>query len=127
MSTRKKNLIPFISNGKSENSSEGTVADYGKIGTLDYRVYTRGVIHISDGTLTFKKNPDLLEEELNDCKINELKENEEIVITGSGDNADLIIKLIDGDAVLSLRQKEYGIIYKLRSLISSGKTKKNSK
>ncbi len=118
--------IPFVSKGKGKSTpQDGTIADHGKIGNLDYEVFTRGVLHIKDGKgLCFKKDPEIFEEELEKIDFSQVSEGQEMVIVGSGDNDDLIMTVKDDEIVLSLRRKEFSIIRKLRDLISLGKKNK---
>lgn len=126
---RSKKTLSFVSKGQtgSTKDPDGLVADHGKIGNLNYKVYTRGVIHITDGKLTFKKDPDLFEEELENIDFDAMLDGDEHVIEGSGDNDNLAMSIKDGDLVLSLRKKEFGIVQKLRKLICDGKKNKSKK
>lgn len=122
-----KKTLSFVSKGQmgANKDSDGILADHGKIGNLDYKVYSRGVIHITDRILIFKKDPDIFEEKLEEINFKGLSDGDEKVIEGSGDNDDLVITLKDGELELSLRKKEFGILRKLRGLICSGKKNKS--
>lgn len=121
-----KKMIPFVSKGKgTATPQDGTIADHGKIGSLSYEVYTRGVLHIKDNKgLVFKKDPEIFEEELEKIDFGKVSEGQELVIVGSGDNDDLILTVKDDEIQLSLRKKEFSIVRKLRDLISLGKKNK---
>ena len=124
MANKAPKVLSFVSKGAKakENNEDGTVVDHGKIGNLDYSVLSRGVIHITDGKQTFKKDPDLFEEKLEELDFTKITEGTPFTIEGSGDNADLIFSLKDGDIHLSLKAKEFGIVRKLRDIISRGKS-----
>jgi hypothetical protein len=129
MTTKKqsKKTLTFVSKGQtgSTDDPDGLVADHGKIGNLNYKVYSRGVIHITDGKLTFKKDPDIFEEKLEEINFEDMSDGDEKIINGSGDNDNLVMALKEGELEISLRKKEFGIIRKLRGLIRNGKKNKS--
>lgn len=116
-------IIPFKSKGKRRSlKKEGSVVDHGTIGGLKYDVYKRGVIHIKDDvSKCFKKDIDQFEVCLESFNFENLTEDAEFVIEGSGDNEDLIFKKKDGDIVLSLRKKSFSVIDKLKRIINKAK------
>lgn len=125
MKRKKSNIIPFISKGpRKAKKDSGDILDHGKIGELNYEVYSRGVLHIFDKDLKFKKDCVVFEDELDKLDLENLAEGEETFLEGSGDNDDLIFKKKDGDIQLLLRKKEFGMIEKLRGILKKGKKKK---
>jgi len=130
MSQRKTNkLIPFARGNSSKTTgdpAEGVIVERGTIGdggSLHWEVFSIGTIHIDDGPLTFKKDCDLFEDELNTVP-DDLSDGEEHVIPGSGDNDDLVISCIQGKYLLSVRKRGLGIISKLREVISKARCHK---
>ncbi len=122
MAKKVEKVLPFLqSEGSGENTSDGKILDKGTIGKLKYEHYQRGVIHIHNGYLRFKKNCDDFEDELNQLNLKNLVEGEHLVISGSGDNDDLIFEKKDGEIVLELQRKEFGVIKTLRKVIKKAK------
>ena len=124
---KKNNIIGFISKG--EKKGKESAIDHGKIGSLDYELYQRGVIHIydkKDSKFRFKKIPTLFEGAIDGLHLEKLKDGEETFIEGSGDNPNLIFKKKDGDIELLLRKKEYGTISKLRNILKKAIGKKKT-
>jgi len=127
MKKKKKNnnLIGFISKG--EKKGKDTALDHGKIGDLDYELHARGCVHIFDKDgLRFKKDALLFEGSLDTLNLDTLKDGEETLIEGSGDNPDLILKKKDGDIILSLRKKGYSTINKLKDILKKVTKKKKA-
>ncbi len=123
---KKKNVLEFKSKRKvSKKSREQNVVEEGKISGLTYKVFKRGVVHITDGKLLFKKDCDLFEDAINELDLNSLKEDDVKKIPGSGDNDTLIFTCKDGDIVISLERPEFSMMAKLKSIIGiAKKTKK---
>ena len=119
----KGELIPFKSKGPKTKNKENIV-DHGQIGELNYEVYARGVLHIFDKKLKFKKDCAMFDVELDKLDFEKLKESQEYLITGSGDNDDLAFKKENGDIKLILKAKEFEIITKLKNIIGIRKNKK---
>ena len=115
-----KNIIPFKS---SKTSSQDTKldddsVDSGKLGGMDYVVYKRGVIHISDAEgCLFKKDIEIFSEEIEKLNFNKLKIGECYTLPGSGDNDDLIFTMGDTDVEISLKKKGFKTLEKLKSLL----------
>jgi len=122
--------IPFLSKKKTEKDEEGgIVVDKGQLDNLEYRVYSRGVIHILDGQgNVFKKDPDIFEDELNKAlaDIRKLEKGKRIVISGSGDNDNLIFESSSGKVSIKLESKKLNIIEKLKNIIGIGKDYKQT-
>ena len=122
---KKNNVIGFVSKGQKKDGE--SALDHGKIGSLDYELHARGSIHIIDkNNNRFKKDPILFEEALDNLDLDSIRDGEETLIEGSGDNPNLIFTKKDGDIKLSLRKKEYGTISKLRNLLRRAKGKKKA-
>jgi len=123
--TPKNKIIAFK---QSNGPSPSDIIESGEIGDLNYAIYKRGVIHIFDkkNERLFKKDPDVFEQEITKLKLNELTEGQTVSIQGSGDNDDLVFKCLKGDIVISLEKKEYGMVNKLKQLISKAKVRKNN-
>lgn len=119
----KGELIPFKSKGPKIRDKENIV-DHGQIGDLSYEVYARGVVHIFDKKLRFKKDCTLFDQELDELDFEKLKEGQEYLITGSGDNDDLTFKKENGDIKIILKVKEFEIINKLKNILGMRKNKK---
>lgn len=121
-----KKVLAFISHGPKSKSDDGVVIDHGDIDKLYYEVYKRGaekgspilVLHIFDSKKTrFKKDADLFEIELDKIDFLSMKNDEMKIIKGSGDNADLVLKMKNGDICLSLNAKGLTMINKLKDIL----------
>ena len=122
-----KKVLEFQSRGgKILGNKNGKVVDHGKIGTLEYQMMQRGVVHITDGQLTFKKDPDLFEDEIDKIDFDKMKDGDEKIVEGSGDNPNLVFRCRGDDIKLMLRKKEFKTITMLRKLLSKAKNEKAS-
>ena len=117
-------VVPFKSKGRKLINKDGTVIDHGKIGTLKYEVYQRGVIHIFDKNRKFKKAMDVFEDEINELDFDNLKDGKSIVLKGSGDNDHLIFTRKNGDLDITLKKRMFNTLEKLKDILSSGRSKK---
>ena len=118
-------IIPFVSEGtKKTKRGEGQIVEHGKLGKLDFEVYRRGVIHIFDKKFIFKKDCVAFEDAIDELNLSTLKDGEEVMIQGSGDNDNLVFKHVDGDIEISLREKSFNMISKLKRILNRGKKKK---
>ena len=112
-------MIPFVSKGKkTTKKDDGKILDHGKIGNLDYEIYSRNVIHIFDKKLKFKKTMDSFEEEMNSHDFEKLKEGEQIIMRGSGDNDHLVFERKNGDLEISLKKRTFNTLEKLKDILS---------
>ena len=122
-----QNVIPFKSLGskKGSNSTRSNIIDHGNIGSLEYEVFSRGVIHIIDkkSKLTFKKSCSLFEDDLEKISFDKMSAGDTRVLLGSGDNCDLIFTSNGEDIKLSLKKKEFSVITNLKNLLKKGKGK----
>lgn len=117
-------IIPLcIRSEGPKQSIDEDILDHGSIGDLHYEINHRQVIHISDKKGHFKKDADSFEEALNKLDLESLQEGESLTITGSGDNDDLVFTMKEGDLKLSLAKKGFGVVEKLRGLISKSRKK----
>lgn len=122
-------VIPFIRGDGSSpaDDAEGGLVESGTIGdggSLHWEVFACGTIHIDDGGLSFRKDCDLFEEALDQVP-DDLSENEEYVIEGSGDNDDLVFTCMQGKYRLSVRKRGLGIMSKLREVIGKARGHKS--
>lgn len=108
-------VVPFKKQPAKDES--GVVIETGTLGNTSYKIYKRGVIHIYDGKLTFKKNMDEFEKVLNAIDFDEIQDGDTHVIKGSGDNDNLVFTRKDGDFVISLEKRGFDTIQKLRGLL----------
>lgn len=121
----KKTVIPFIckKNTKSAKKEDSSILEQGDFGSLKYTVYKRGVIHITDGKLTFKKDPDIFQDFVRNTNFSKSKK---VTIPGSGDNADLILTSNGDDFKATLNKKEFKLISKMKDIIKKGLCAKRS-
>jgi len=121
---KNKNILNF--KGKSEDKkipANGDILNQGKFGKLDYVLYKRGNIHITDGKLTFKKDADTFEDTIEELELNNMTDGERKVIEGAGDNPNLVFTC-DGDNItMKLENKGYPLVEKLMNVLGM-KTKK---
>lgn len=123
----KKKVLDFKPKRKiTRKAKVEKVVDEGTLGELKYKVFTRGVIHISDkkDKHLFKKDCSLFEDLITELDLNSLKEDESKKIPGSGDNDTLVFTCVDGDVVISLEKPEFNMITKLKGLLNKGKKNK---
>jgi len=113
-----KSVPPFDIKSKGPKESlDGSIIEHGDMGSLNYEIYSRGVIHIFNKTLRFKKDLELFEEIILNTDFNRLKYPH--IIEGSGDNADLIFSRKNKEITLSLRAKKriYNGIERLKAIV----------
>ena len=118
-------ILPFISKGAKTRKKE-EIKDHGKLGTLSYEVFRRGVIHIFDGDLTFKKDAALFEDALDAIDFDAMADGESHTIKGSGDNDNLVFRKERGVMDILLKKRGHDKIDKLKSILSRGKKKEAS-
>lgn len=120
----KSKIIPFKGKTKkSQNNEDGNIIDSGDFGKLKYKVFSRGVIHITGNNLAFKKNIDSFEQAIDDLDLEGLSEGEEKIINGSGDNDHLVFVKKNGDIEISLKKRQYEVIDKLKNMLSKNRRK----
>ncbi|MBE3085862.1 MAG: hypothetical protein IMZ64_06560 [Bacteroidetes bacterium] len=126
--------IPFIKPNQSpggpaldskgpKKSSDGKIVDHGTLAELDYEIYERGVIHIFNKDLQFKKDIYIFEEEIRRIKFDQMSDGEVKEIKGSGDNDHLILTKENGDVKISLKKREFEVLNMLKSILNKGKQK----
>ena len=119
-------LVPFGGSNKESKAAtkNPNISDSGVFGNLKFEVYDKWrTIHLIEGKKVFKKDADIFEDEFEKIDFNAMKEDEEIKIEGSGDNADLIIKIKEGDPELRLENKQMPGIRKLKEILQKSKEK----
>jgi hypothetical protein len=126
-----KKVIPFIQHGQqagipslssmgSKKSLDGKILDHGTLGKLNYEVYERGVIHIFDKDLRFKKDIYIFEDDLKKIDFEKLSGGEQHLINGSGDNDHLVFTKENGDIKISLKRREFEALGLLKSILTKG-------
>jgi hypothetical protein len=115
-----KKLIPFIQPKGKKESTDGEIIDHGDLGSLEYEVYKRGVIHIFGDGKKFKKDMALFEDDLNQLDFGKMKEGDDLTLRGSGDNADIVFTLSNGDISITLKEKGFPTLEKLKNILKSG-------
>lgn len=128
LSSSQGKVLPFIDGGKSKVAKmpkTDQILDQGQIGPLAYQINALGVIHMEHEGLHFKKDISMFEDELNKLELHKLKDGEELVVKGSGDNDDLVFLKKQGDIEVLLRVKPFETIEKLKKILGhySKKTK----
>lgn len=116
-------VLAFLPKGSKATAE---IFEEGKLGSLDYQVFKRGVIHISNKGLLFKKDIEVFEGEVTGLELNKLKDGEEKRIPGSGDNDDLVFTCKNGDIVPTLEAKQYSVMSKIKGIIFRGKKQKET-
>lgn len=112
-------VMPFKTKRAQDN-----VTDSGAFGPLKYEIYDKWrTIHLIDGNKVFKKDCDCFESQIDKSGIDSLKEGESVTIEGSGDNANLIITLKDGELAMRLEDKVRSLTQKLQSILDRSKKK----
>jgi hypothetical protein len=118
-------MVPFAGIKRKEDTG---VTDSGEFGNLKFEVYDKWqTIHLieKDGKKEkiFKKNCDLFEDAFDEIDFDSMSEGDTAKIEGSGDNADLIITIKDGDVSMHLENKKMPGLKKFFDLIARSKKK----
>lgn len=121
----KEKFLPFKG---AKNKSKSGITDSGEFGGLKFEVYDKWhTIHLIEPgkkkDIVFKKDCDAFEDEFEDIDYDAMSEGDSTKIEGSGDNADLIITVKDGDIVMHLEKKEMPTITKFKNLLTAAKKK----
>ena len=119
----RKNILSFKGKGKTSETPKVDILDKSKFGKLDYTLYRKGSIHITDGKLTFKKDPDIFEDQVEELDLNNMTNGERKVIEGSGDNPNLVFTCNGDNISMKLETKGYPLVDKLMGVLGM-KTKK---
>ena len=120
-----KKLLPFA--GLRSKNKSG-ITDSGEFGNLKFEVYDKWhTIHLiekdSKKDIVFKKDCDAFEDEFEDIDFDSMSEGDATKIEGSGDNADLIITVKDGDIEMHLERKEMPTLKRFKNLLTAAKEK----
>jgi hypothetical protein len=115
--------VPVLFSMGPKPSKDGKIIDHGVLGSLEYEIYERGVIHIFDKSMRFKKDIYIFEDEIKKAKIDNMDDGEEYEIKGSGDNDHLVFSKIDGDIKISLKKKGFEALNTLKNILNKGKQK----
>jgi hypothetical protein len=131
-----KKLIPFLSSKQKgptpagapglssmgpKKSDDGKIVDHGNLGNLNYEIYERGVIHIYDSNLRFKKDIYMFEDELKRLNLEKMSDGGEVMIKGSGDNDHLVFSKESGEIKISLKKSEFEVMDTLKNILNKGK------
>lgn len=120
-------MIPFEGKEKEtavQDISDSQVTDSGDFGNLKFKIYGKwNTIHIEEGDKVFKKDCHIFEELFERLDTDTMKEGSEYTIPGSGDNADLIITIKDGEPVLRVEEKKIPGLVKLKKMLQNTKDK----
>lgn len=110
--------------GKTTPANE-IVVDHGSLGKgVEYEIYKRGVIHVFNKDLCFKKDIDQFEDCLDKMTFEKLGEGESLTMEGSGDNDHLVFTVKDGELQVSLSKRGFAVINKLKSILNRGRNLK---
>ena len=123
---KQKKILEFVPKNKTRKTpAKKDVEEEGKLGKLNYTVFKRGVIHLTNSskTLLFKKDCELFETEIDKMNLNDLKDEDVRKMSGSGDNDNLLFTCVKGDLVMSLEKREYGLLKKLKGILKKGAKK----
>lgn len=126
---KKRNpLIPFKSSSKKKKSADGEIVMNGDLGKLKFSVYKRGTVHVTDGTLTFKKNIDQFDDEIEkveSMKVSEWEKKKIHRLNGAGDTDNLIFEFneLTDDIDVYLKKREHRTIEKLKNILSKARVK----
>ena len=134
-----KKILPFLNKKKSsgkdpgapiplnsmgpKKSDDGKIVDHGTLSDLEYEIYERGVIHIFDKDLRFKKDIHAFEDEVKGHDFQVMQEGDCFTIFGSGDNDHLTFTRENGDFKISLKKRNFEAIGLLQSILKKGKQK----
>ena len=106
-----------------KKSNDGKIVDHGNLGDLSYEIFERGVIHIFDKSLKFKKDIYAFEGEVKGHDFQIMQDGDCFTIFGSGDNDHITFNKENGDFKISLRKRDFEAIGLLQSIIKKGKQK----
>lgn len=123
-----RKIIP-IKTKKRKPVPQGSIIEEGSLSNLKYRVFKRGNIHIfnsarissggySAETLLFKKDCEIFEKEVDNLRLNELKDGESKRIEGCGDNDTIIFSCKKGDIEITLEKRAYSMLSKLKRILT---------
>ena len=128
-----KKVIPFTKQDKNpvvaldskgpKPSLDGKIVDHGSLGDLNYEVFARGVIHIYDHYLRFKKDIYIFEDELRKLDFDNLSDGKSLTIQGSGDNDHLVFTKDNSDIKITLAKRDFNAISLLKDIIARGNKK----
>ena len=116
--TSKKSIIPFKGKGP-KTTDDGDIIEHGEIGDLKFSVYKRGVIHIAedDSSLVFKKDIETFDVELGNIDFEKIKNGQEFVMKGSGENDHLVFYSHKDEIKLKLQSRSLVVIEKLKTIL----------
>lgn len=116
MDKKKKNIINLPVKSKPKETG---VLKEGIIGDLQYKVFDRGNIQLTDGVHTFRKDCKMLDELLGRTNYKDIKEGGSFEIPGAGDTDPLILTKEKDDIVLSLGNGIPPTILKLKNILGA--------
>lgn len=92
--------------------------EMGTIGGLEYKIFNRGNIHLTDGVDTFRKDCKVFIEELKKLDYKKLDQWNELKINGAWGTDPLIITKTDNDVCFSLGNKIPKLITRLVEILN---------
>lgn len=110
-------------------SSSSAITDSGEFLTLRYEIYSKwGTIHLIETNgvkkdIVFKKDCKVFEEKLEEIDFDSMCDGDTAKIEGSGNNADLIITVRDGDISVHLENKKMPGFIKIMDILKKSKKK----
>lgn len=109
-----KNLIPYTRKPPKE---KGLIAG-GVIGDLQYKLFDRGNIQLTDGVSTFRKDCEEFKKALSNRDYEKMSDDSHFKIPGAGDTDPLVIFKEKGKVKLRLGGKVPPIIAELREILN---------
>jgi len=110
---KKNNVVKLPEKKKREVG----LIETGTIGGLEYKIFKRGNIHLTDGVHTFRKDCKNFIAELKKLDFKKLDQWSEFEISGAGDTDPLIITKSD-DVCFSLGNKAPKLIIELMQILN---------
>lgn len=123
----KHKMLEFASKGPTQDKKDKTdIIDHGKLGGLDYKVYKRGSIHITDGKRTFHKDIDAFEDAIKTLDIDNMENGDTRIVEGSGDTDHIVFHMEDGDLSVRITKRGFDVLEKLKGILNKGRAKKEA-
>jgi hypothetical protein len=107
-------IIPYT----RKPAKEKGLIEEGVIGDLQYKLFDRGNIQITDGVSVFRKDCDEFKKALSKKDYEKMSDEGSFEIPGAGDTDPLVIFKENGDVKIRLGGKMPPIILKLREILN---------